>query len=331
MCRAGTCQSADQTGAPQPDAVTAPPVDSTSDDAALDGGPVSSEPDADLSCGGPCEPNDQQAGAIDVTGGGTFTANLLHAHDDLANNGCNLDGGAEVFYQVELSAPEVYYFDTFDTVDPLFDTSLRVFPGVPCLEVTAALEPVCDDDECASDQSQLAVPLPVGRSCVAVDKNFNGGHNADVGVFQLHVVPGKRTGTALPLGVNTLFGNTCTGANTSEPPAGNVALCGGPQGAKDLAYFFTACPGTPSTVDASTCDNVARTHFDTELYAESVDGTSLGCIDDTPTCAVRPDRMDGKPDGSRLSVTTTAVGLHWLVIDGFNTACGVYQLNTTYR
>ena len=322
VCFAGTCQSPGEIGTSAPDAS---PVDSAAD-AAIDGAPADAIADAAPDCGGqPCEPNDQLAGAIDVTGGGTFTADLLRAHDDLANNGCNLDGGAEVFYQVELAAPEVYYFDTFTTT---FDTSLRVFPGVPCLQVTSALEPACDDDECSSDQSQLAVALPIGQSCVAVDKNYNLGHQADQGVFQLHVVAGKRTGIALPRGVHMLTGDTCTGASTSEPP---TAACSGPQHAKDLAYFFTACPATPATVDASTCDDVTMTHFDTELYAEAVDGTSLGCVDDTPSCPARPDRQDGQPDGSKLTVTTTATGLHWLVIDGFRGACGGYQLDTNYR
>ena len=273
-----------------------------------------------------CEVNDRPDGAIDITAGGTFTADLLHARDDLANTGCNLDGGNDVFYQIDLAAPEVYYFDTFTSP---FDTSLRVFPGTPCTAVTGAIEAVCDNDECESLQSQLATPLPVGTSCVVVDKNYNNGQDSDLGAFQLHVVRGGRTGTALPRGMNTLTGDTCTGQNTSEPPAG---VCEGVQNAKDLAFFFLACPNTPAVVDASTCVNVNNTHFDTELYISSVGGQSLACANDSASCKVRPDRPKDPPDGSVLTaVTTTEPGLHWLVVDGYSAACGRYQLDTNYR
>lgn len=275
-----------------------------------------------------CEPNDTPAGAIDVTGGATVAADLLRAHDDLSNAGCNTDGGNDVFYQVVLVNPEVYYFDTFGSS---FDTSIRVFPGVACSAVAGAANPVCDDDECGGNSSQLALQLPAGASCVVVDKNQNAGLDPDQGALQLHVVPGGRTGMALPRGVQTLFGDTCQGINAMEPPRG-LGGCQPAQLAPDLAYFFNACPNQPALVDASTCTNPGRTHFDTELYIRSVAGVDLDCEDDDQTCGVRPDRADGHPDGSILTaVATRSVGLHWLVVDGFEGACGRYQLNTNYR
>jgi hypothetical protein len=285
----------------------------------------------DFTCGSTgdelCEPNDKPAGAIDATGGGTFKADLLHAHDDLPSLACNLDGGNEVFYQVVLASPEVYAFDTFGTP---FDTSVRVFPGTACTAVTPDLVPTCDDDECGTDQSQLAVPLPAGASCVVVDKNFNNGRQANLGMFQLAVVRGGRTGTALPPGAATLFGNTCDAAKTSSPPT--TAACFASPDADDIAYYFLACPNTPAVIDASTCADVTQTHFDTVLYIDAADGTNLACTDDTPGCAVRPDRADGVADGSKLvSISTTEKGLHWLVIDGSSGACGRYRLDTNYR
>lgn len=325
VCSAGTCEPPGQVdGAPIPDAVGN----------ALDGPTVIPMPDAEADaavdpiCGSvarPCEPNDRAAGAIDVTAGGTFSADLLRAHDDLANNGCNLDGGAEVFYQVNLAVPEVYYFDTFGST---FDTSVRVFPGTACTAVTAAMTPVCDDDECDSGQSQLAVALPMGLSCVAVDKNSDAGHEADQGAMQLVVVRGTRTGLPLPRGVATLTGNTCDATEVSDPPR---MICQFGNAAPDLAYFFTACPNKAATVDASTCADATKTHFDTMLYIQSVAGDPLACNDDDASCPARQERPDS-PDGSRLvGITTRVAGLHWLVIDGFDAACGRYQLVTNYR
>jgi hypothetical protein len=276
-----------------------------------------------------CEPNDTPAGAIDVTGGATVAADLLRAHDDLANAGCNDDGGNDVFYQVVLVNPEVYYFDTFGSS---FDTSIRVFPGVPCSTVAGASNPVCDDDECGGNASQLALQLPAGASCVVVDKNEDAGVDPDQGALQLHVVPGGRTGMPLPRGVATQFGDTCQGVNTMEPPRMLGSCQGAAQLARDLAYFFNACPDHPAVIDASTCANPARTHYDTELYIRSVAGVDLDCEDDDHTCGARPDRMDGQPDGSILTaVATRTTGLHWLVVDGFAQACGRYQLDTNLR
>jgi hypothetical protein len=128
----------------------------------------------------------------------------------------------------------------------------------------------------------------------------------------------------------TQTGDTCTGTNVSEPPKLNDCVTN--QKAKDLAYFFTACPGQTALVDASTCTNPANTHFDTMVYVRPVGGNDLACVDDSGTCMARPDRGDGHPDGSILTgVPAKGPGLFWLVVDGFAGACGTYQLDTNLR
>jgi hypothetical protein len=105
-----------------------------------------------------------------------------------------------------------------------------------------------------------------------------------------------------------------------------------PLGAKDLAYFFTACPGQTARLDASTCSNVDATHFDTELYVRPVGGPDVVCVDDSDTCAPRPERLD-HADGSILTnVPAKGPGLFWLVVDGYEAAdCGGFQLDTNLR
>jgi len=275
-----------------------------------------------------CVTNDRPADAVDITAGGMFTADLLRARDDLGSKGCGTDGGNEVFYQITLTAPQVYYLDTFTSG---FDTSVRAFRGTTCAAVTSAMIPQnCSDDACGTGESQLAAALPVGTSCIVVDKNYNAGKDPTKGVFQLHVVPGRRTGTQLASGVATAMGDTCGSTNVWEPT--NPMDCNRGRG-KDLAYFFTVCPGQTAHLDASTCSNPAMTHFDTEVYVRPVGASDVVCVDDSNTCAARPDRIDGQPDGSILTdVQVKGPGLFWLVVDGFDaTECGGYQLDTNLR
>jgi hypothetical protein len=275
-----------------------------------------------------CEVNDRPEAAIDITVGGTFSANLLVAHDDLPSralaNRCNSDGGREVFYQVVLTAPQVYYFDTLGSG---FDNSIRVFPGTLCASVGNTSTMACNDDACGGGDAQVATALPAGTSCVVVDKNVSDGTNPDKGTFQLHVIPGGRNGTALPTGTTVLTGsNICTNADVNDPGCGN-------DGGRDLAYFFTSCPSTARSLRASTCDDVTKVHFDTVLSVRALRpdaaAAELVCEDDSAGCPMRPDRTD-KADGSIISQSFTGAGLYWLVLDGFTAgACGGFQLNTT--
>ena len=321
FCTLGTCERSEVV--PEPDA------------SPIDDAPVGCVPTGfdicgdgiDQDCDGAdpaCVANDLPAGAIDITAGGTFTADLMLARDNLASKACGNDGGNEVFYEITLTSPQVYYLDTFTSG---FDTSLRVFRGMTCAAVTSAMAPQqCNDDACGTGESQLAAALPVGTSCVVVDKNYNNGKDPTKGVFQLHVVPGGRTGTRLLSGITTQTGDTCGSTNVSEP-----TKCG-KGNAKDLGYFFTVCPGQTAQLDASTCSDPTATHFDTELYVHPVGAPDLICVDDSNTCVARPDRSDGQPDGSILTgVPVRGPGLFWLVVDGFDTACGAYQLDTNLR
>lgn len=320
VCTQGSCELSEGEGeAPPPDSTPLPGCVPTGEDLCGDG--------IDQDCSGGdaiCAANDLPAGAIDVTAGGMFTGDLLLARDNLPSRGCGGNGGRDVFYEITLAAPQVYYLDTFSSG---LDTSVRVFGGIACAAVTSTQSPqACNDDACGTGESQLAVALPAGTSCLVVDRNGSGGQQPSKGGFQLHIVPGGRTGTRLPSGVSTQTGDTCGSTNGSEPT--DLAACNSGR-AKDLAYFFTVCPGQTARLDASTCSNPAATHFDTQLYVRPVGGTDVVCVDDTDTCAARPDRSDGHPDGSILTnVPAKGAGLFWLVVDGYDTSdCGGFQLD----
>lgn len=264
-----------------------------------------------------CAANDLPAGAIDVTAGGMQSGDLNLARDNALQQGCGGTGGRDLFYQVTIGDPEVYYFDTFGSN---FDTSVRVFPGVACTALGSTSTPTCSNDACGGSSSQLALSLPAGSSCVVVDQNAG----ATQGALTLKVVRGGHAGEPLPAGPSTQTGDTCQASDVWRSTCNEM-------GAKEEAYFFTVCPGTTAHVDASTCVDVTATHFDTAVYVRKT-GTSMGatiaCEDDSPTCVARPERPD-QPDGSVLdAVAVPGPGLFFLVVDGFNSfACGGYRMD----
>lgn len=265
-----------------------------------------------------CAANDLAAGAIDVTMGGTLTGDLNLARDSAPQKGCGNDGGRDLYFRVTLAAPQVYYFDTFGSN---FDVSVRVFPGKSCGAINATDTPACSDDACGSADSQLAAELPAGTSCIVVDQNAG----ATRGALSLTVVPGGHAGSALASGPHTVTGDTCTATDVFD------STCMEP-GGKDVAWYFTACPGGRALVDASTCTDATNVHFDTVLYVRRAVGQmpTIDCNDDAPTCPmVRSERTDGHPDLSILdNVAVAGPGLFWLVLDGYGAgACGGYQLD----
>jgi hypothetical protein len=263
--------------------------------------------------------NDTSAGAIDVTAGGTFDADLTLAHDDAPQKGCLGAGGADVFYRITLSSPQVYYLDTFGSS---FDSVVRVFPGTACTAITGAQNPSCDHDACGGKNAQAVVTLPGGTSCVVVDRK----DGEITGTMKLRVIAGGRVGARLADGISTLTGDTCASSNQTDP---NTS-CNDVNAGKDIGYWFTACPGQTRRLDASTCAAPANVHFDTAIYLRPAGQTDLVCVDDTGTCAPRPDRVDMQPDGAVFSnVAVAGPGLFWVVVDGYEAAaCGGYQLDT---
>lgn len=262
-----------------------------------------------------CPPNDAPSGAIDVSAGGTFIANIANATDDLGQVGCGGDGGRDVFYEIKLTAPEVIYLDTFGSN---FETEVRVFSGRACTALVGM--PQCNHDQCGGLQSQLALQLPGGTTCIVVDQKAGESH----GALTLNVIRGGRAAMRLGSGMQTNTGDTCNGANVTDAPN----ACDGTPGAKDLAYFFTSCPGELRKLDASTCADATQTHFDTVMYMRAAGGPILDCEDDDANCAARTERPD-KPDGSILTdVPAMGPNLFLLTVDGYSGACGGYQLVT---
>lgn len=317
-CVGGFCERTDQTA---PDAAE----DGPTSPACVPSGPEICGDGIDQDCAdgdAPCPANDHPGEATDVTAGGTWRVDLMQQTDDLASlaaAGCNADGGRDAFYQVTLTAPEVYAFNTFGSG---FDTSLRVFAGMPCGAVSNTMVPsTCSDDACGTGESQLGVRLPAGTTCIMLDQN----HDATVGKAVLQVILGGRAGDPVPLGTAQLHGDTCTATDLNNSPDCDE------KSAKDIAYWFLACPGTTTTIDANTCGAMAETNYDTLLAIRQAGGREITCDDDDDNGA-GGQTCTGTSDGSVIKgQTVRGPGLFWLVVDGFENECGKYRVDTRLR
>lgn len=283
-------------------------------DSAIDGAPGV---DACSTCIAPA--NDLPGGAIDITAGGDFTADLTYAHDDAAKPAtggtfCGNAGGLDVFYEVVLNADAVYYFDTFGSD---FDTVIRVIHGA-CVGGTAPNGTSCRNDACGTTQTQYATQLNAGTDCIIIDglDGTQTGHS-----LKLHVEPGGRAGTRVSTSTvpaaPTFMGTTVGGANLS------MASCS-MYNSPDEAYYLTACPGQSIAVKATTCNaTTAAAPWDTAVSASGPAG-ELACTDDDGTnCSLNGGL-------STISFTATDAHLFWIVVDaGNNNTSGPYELDVS--
>ncbi len=258
-----------------------------------------------------CPVNDTAAGAIDISAGGIFNADVTTAHDDNYASGtaCGNMGGRDVFYQFTLPAEEVIYWDTFGSN---FDTVVRVFAGA-CSGIGATQG--CSDDQCSTQQSQGALDLIAGTYCLVVDQYSS---STSFGMSTLAFKRGTRTGLPIAAASGTQSGTTAGRTNQS------IAGCESQTTQPDVAYFFLSCPNRTYTVSANTCTSTA---FDTILYLRSGKANTgdVACSDDVSGC--------GNGLQSRITgATVSGANLQWLIVDGFGASGnGSYTLTYTVQ
>ena len=267
----------------------------------------------DEDCNGvdpPCAVNDSATGAIDISNGGTFTVDLVTAHDDnwaasTSTLDCGDQGGRDAFYQFTLPAEEVVYFDSFGSN---FDTVLRVFAGA-CTSLGATQ--ACADDACSTTRSQDAIDLAAGTYCLVIDQ-FSATTTAGAASFNFR--RGGRAGIGLSAASGTVSGTTTGRANLS------TASCEANSAQPESAYFFLTCPSRTYSVSANTCGSTA---FDTVVYMRAGTATSgdLACSDDVSGCG---------SGGLQSKITGASLGganVNWIIVDGFGqTGNGNYAL-----
>jgi len=269
----------------------------------------------DQNCDGldnPCPANDSAQGAIDVSAGGDFTADLTYATSDSSTGGsaaCGTNGGRDVFYSINASKSSVWYFDTFGSN---FDTVIRVFPGA-CKNGTAT-GVVCHNDQCNTTQSQWVGTVAAGDNCVVISQRAASDASSQL---MLHVEPGAWNGTLLPGGPNKTTTSTTVGLVDDSS-----ATCGG-AGGPDKAYYIVGCPGDTQTLDATSCTGTA---FNSVIYVLGPNGTELACNDDDAACSANTGAS------TVTGVQLNGAHLFWLVIDGvLSTDSGAFTLTTTLQ
>jgi hypothetical protein len=252
----------------------------------------------------PCPANDRPDGAIDISAGGTFTAELAAAHDDLGGS-CGTAGGRDVFYEYTAPSPEVVYIDS-DGSD--FDAVLRVYAGT-CDALGEEL--ACFDDECVAQA--MGAGEVEGTFCLVVDQGIGAAETHGLAV--VNVIRGRRPGRAITEPSGSLTGTTDGEDNLSVP------VCeGDSNGAPDVGYFLPVCAGDTIEIDANTCTN---TPYDSWLSVRRNNGrfgNELACLDDTDGCG--PD-----DDDASISATFTGPGLLWLLVDGYEDQAGAYRID----
>ena len=254
-----------------------------------------------------CPANDLPSGAIDISAGGTFTANVAAAHDDnwtasTATQDCGDQGGRDVFYELTLPAAEVVYLATHGSN---FDSVIRVFAG--SCNAIGALQ-LCGDDACGSTRSHGAMSLAAGTYCVVVDQ-FSAATSA--GAASLVFKRGGRDGVALAAS------GTVTGTTTGKADL-SVAGCEANSHQPDVAHFFPSCPGA-NLVTANTCTGTA---FDAILSVRSGTASAADqvCSDDVSGCGngLQP---------KIVNASVTGPNLVWIIVDGYGTTGnGAYTL-----
>ncbi len=257
--------------------------------------------------------NDLPSNPLVLTGGGTFTEDLTYANDDagptLVGNGCGSPGGKDVFFEVDLAASEIWYFDTFGSN---FPTVIRSYPGA-CAGGPAPQGASCDTASCGTTHSQLALSLGTGKSCIVVDQNGASANSS----LTFHVEHAGRNGTRLSATTATVSSTTCGFTNKTMGTCGGAGL--------DRMYYTVSCPATTKMLTASTCD--AATAYDSVLYVLGPSSTELACNDNDAACTATTTGAS-----TLTAVGLTGAHLFQLIVDGAATGgCGTYNLTTTLQ
>ena len=214
-------------------------------------------------------------------------------------------GGPDVFLAFTLTQREIVYVDTFGST---WDTRVGFIAGACGTAATS-----CNDDSCASLQSQSVAVLPAGTYRIVI-----GGYQAgNYGPFTLHIQHQPVVGSPV-----NLLGTTFSYTGTTVGSTNGQTTCNG--GGPDKFYYYNSCPSTPvGTFTAHTC--FATTSYDSVLAFKNAANGTGACNDDGGS--VIP--AGGTTCGVHSIVTTSTpagAGLHVLWVDGYGTSSGTYQL-----
>lgn len=245
---------------------------------------------------------------------------------------CGCTSGANVWYSIYLTEPELFYLDTAGSS---FDTSLLVLdyrgqPEAPQPGATSPYAGLCNDDAaCAGGdfssvlQSRTAALLSAGTHYIGV-----GGCGAGDYVLRVQHVPSSTARQVLPA---RMAGNGAAGGSLGLPAGSTTGTCGGGGAAVQNLHWFVTCGDQAQFFSLCATENGGYTrvvhglYHDPVLYLRSAQtAAQVACNDDA---APRPGYLEycigsavgGGGDnawyGSRLVDVTVPRGLGTVAVD----------------
>jgi hypothetical protein len=257
-------------------------------------------------------PNDTCSSPTSVTAGGRFTGDTsLAGNDTTGSTGCT-GNGPDVYFTFTLATASDVFIATYGSS---FDTVLYI--GPTCGSTATA----CADDSTTFGtgvrQTEIQIDnLAAGTYFITLD----GFVSTDRGPYVLDfyssvtTAPGNRCSDPLPLDTTHVAGATCSMTNVFTPS------CASSSASDQVFYLYVP---TTRTGTLTTCNTV--TDFDTVLHLRSVcdDATTeLACNDDASGCTL-------STAGASTITRGFSPGLYYVVADGFGSACGSFQIDTT--
>lgn len=227
---------------------------------------------------------------------------------------------AEVFYQLDFSAPVYVYADTFgsslDTVVFLLTAATRTSSCAPTASADAGAGfAVCSDDACATTQSQMVAALAPGNYTLGV--GVKGSTSGALTTHLQYALAPSGSSAVLPKGSTVQMGST-VGSTGNIQGQTSACIAAGPEN----GYWWVNCPTDPGgTLTASTCGGA-----DGGTTWESVLATEIPENAGSYTCA-----LDSCFPGTSLSEAIPAgAGFRALIIDGETVgASGAYTMSVS--
>jgi len=256
--------------------------------------------------------------------GGTFTG-ATSGSDALAGSCVGVAGSPERVFAWTPAVSGTATIQTCSATQTTFDTVLYLRQG----SCAAGTEVACNDDTqgCGNTLdpsnpyhgSRITPTVTAGQTYYVVVDGYAGA----AGNFALTIVPpsGCANTTVVPAG-----GGVFTGATSGASALS--AGCAPSSAAPERVFQWT--PAISGTATIHTC-SATQTTFDTVLYLRQGacgGGADLVCNDDTTGCGNTLDTSNPH-QGSRLTPTVAAGQTYFIVVDGYASAAGTFQLTVT--
>lgn len=258
--------------------------------------------------------NDLCASAIDVTAGSVTAGTTV---------GATTESNGEPFCGTSITSPGVWYTFTpvvsgnydIDVCGAPYDSKLSIYTG-SCNALTCVDGEDDDFTNCGGNDPFITINATAGTTYYILVHGFGGG----TGTFNLTIsdapvmpnVPNDFCADAITIACDETVSGTTTDATFDA-----VAFCGTSNTAPGVWYSFVS---DGSTYTASTCNQAG---YDTKISVFTGSCGALECV------AGNDDGAGCTGFSSEVLFTTTAGETYFILVHGFGTATGDFDLTLT--